>query len=101
MEDIIGINSEQLQNIINELNVRLITISQIFEQMESTIHECNYYAKQGIGDSIRESFQEISVNFPTIKDNINTYIQELNACKENYARQDAEAAILFNDHVHD
>lgn len=99
MENIIGINNQELQNIINELNVRLVTVSQIFDQMENTIKECNYYAKQEIGDSIRDNFRTISNNFPTIKENLDTYILELSACKENYAKQDSEAAILFHDHL--
>lgn len=99
MANIIGINSKAMDNAVDEISNNLEIISKTFYKMEDLICNSNSYVTEDIGNSLRASFNKISSNFPTVKENIETYIVELQNCKNNYEKQDSESSILFQDRI--
>ncbi len=84
MANIIGISETELDSIIQAMNVDIIRIATIFEMMEELVDESKSYSNDEIGNAIRNKFGEFRDEFPKIKNNLDSYVNDLKQVKINY-----------------
>ena len=75
--DVIGINEENLNNLILELGNRNDTILDLFNQIEDKVINSQTFFKCESGNAFRTKFESIKAGFPQIKQNLEVYCTDL------------------------
>ena len=98
MEDIAGINKQEMRNFVNKMNLKNSQFCQMFDRMSDLINDTNSCVGEEMGESIRTNFQKISRKFDSFKQALNVYCTELNNVESNFDQLElrVEATILNN-----
>lgn len=83
-ENMIGINVENLDNLVTELSTICTNLSVCFDELKDNIFETTNCFKGDVGDTMRDKFKEFESQFPTVLSNLNTYIDDFVTLKNNH-----------------
>lgn len=84
MNNIIGINEQNLKKLILEIYDYRDKMSKIFDSMQTLIFNTkDYYIGQD-GDALRSEFAKISSNFDTVLNNVKSYGSDLEFVLSSY-----------------
>jgi hypothetical protein len=104
MEDVIGVNDENMNSLILEIGNERDSISNIFNSFEDSMSHVAECLKCPAGETIVRKFQDIQKNFSQITNNLDVYGEDLIRAKANGARIDFKATTVVNQamvHVDD
>ena len=72
-----GINSTKLKNKSQEIIKISEDASKKLQEIELVVKDSNAFLKGDIYDAIEEKIETMAITFPIVKDNINSYSEDL------------------------
>lgn len=88
MNDIIGTNDEGLNNLTLEIRSYKDEISNIFNSLEDSVVNLRDSYKCEAGSVFDQKFNNLKRNFPILKNNLDTYADDLIRAKDNHSKVD-------------
>lgn len=93
-DTVIGINKDKLDATINILYKIQEKTTKMFDDLYDCIEDISYFECQA-KESLNKQLKDISMNIPTIKKNIASYINDLEIVKKDYGVIEYTQAVRF------
>ena len=82
-DNIVGISKKQLDRTIEKISLISDKVNLLFDDLESIFNGVNYF-NCSASNILNNKMNDISINVPTVKKNIASYIKDLNLVSSNY-----------------
>lgn len=93
----IGINENALDDIMLKLNNDIDTISTLLHDIEMKFYDIDQYFKGDVADGVKSKFKSYSDQFEGIRDNLNTYVNDLMNVKAMMGKVDVANMNFFEE----
>ena len=97
----IGINEGALDDIMLKLNNDIDSISTLLHDIEMKFYDIEQYFQGDVADSVKSKFKDYSSQFEGIKDNLNTYVNDLMNVKAMLGKVDVANMNYFEEKAGD
>ena len=77
MSDTIAVNSKELVKDISSLETQYENVSKAFNDMSNIVSRMSSYCEGNILDTIKYKYSQFESQFPAIKNNLESYIEDL------------------------
>ncbi len=91
----IGINEPALDDIMLKLNNDIDTISTLLHDIEMKMYDINEYFSGDVSDKVKNKFKSYSDQYDTLKDNLNTYVNDIMNVKAMLGKIDMNNQVFF------
>ena len=91
----IGINETALDDIMLKLNNDIDTISTLLHDIEMKMYDINEYFSGDVSDKVKNKFKSYSDQYDTLKDNLNTYVNDIMNVKAMLGKIDMNNQVFF------
>ena len=91
----IGINEPALDDIMLKLNNDIDTISILLHDIEMKMYDINEYFSGDVSDKVKNKFKSYSDQYDTLKDNLNTYVNDIMNVKAMLGKIDMNNQVFF------
>ena len=86
----VGVSSTGIDELTNNLEECILGISMAFDEMDKIMAESYNYIKDDAGASIKNTYENISLYFNTIKSNLEVYRNDFITVKNNHEQFDKD-----------
>ena len=97
----IGINENALDDIMLKLNNDIDSISTLLHDIEMKFYDIDQYFKGDVAESVQNKFKSYSSQFEGIKENLNTYVNDLMNVKSMLGKVDVSNINYFEEKADD
>lgn len=94
-----GINTTGLESTIRNLMEQIERLNEVFNQLESEINNISNNISSETGFAIIQKCSQIQEQFPRVKKNISTYIDDIENVISSYINQDHELSQTITQNI--
>ncbi len=93
-DEIVGVDEKKLNLILNKIELVEDKYISLFNDLDASIEDVSYF-NCSAASNLNKLLNDISINIPTIKNNIVSYKKDLELVKKNFGVIDLTSAAMF------